>query len=73
MSSVLRLLGAGFILLCAVMVSREYSRYLDRRLENLKAEATTDLEAEIDRIEKNKRVAKALLIGAALAIGVMAV
>ena len=73
MSSVLRLLGAGLILLCAVMVSREYSRYLDRRLENLKAEATTDLEAEIDRTEKNKKVAKALLIGAALAIGVMAV
>ena len=73
MSSVLRLFGAGLILLCAVMISREYSRFLDRRLENLKAEASTDTEAEIDRIEKNKRVAKALLIGSALAIGVMVI
>lgn len=73
MGFAMRIFGAFLLLACAIFLCREYSRYLDRRLEKLKTEATTDPKSEIDRTEKDKKVAKALIIGGALALLVMMV
>ena len=73
MNLILRLFGVGLILACGIFASHEYSEYVKMKISALKNLPPDELEAETERAEKNIKVARALLIGGALALGVMVI
>jgi hypothetical protein len=70
MEWIIKLLGGGLLLLLAVYISREYSEFLDRRLAELE-KSGADISTERESADKNRKMARALLIGGALAAIVM--
>ena len=70
MEWIIKLVGGGILLLSAVYISREYSVFLDRRIAELE-KSGADIRAERESADKNRKMARALLIGGALALIVM--
>lgn len=59
----LKLAGFGVLLVGAIYTSGEYAKYIDKN--------TGEGEDAVAEAEKKKKIARALLIGGALAVGVM--